>query len=158
VTSERPADDVAAGVIRVTIDGQEFVLPVLRIKAEREWKAGLREMFGRQLAGQDGETVGLERLGEFSNLAVDTALDLVASYDRSGIFGGRDWLEEHAYQAELFAVLREIWAVVFLPLAQAGQQLPALAGGTADGSSIASSSTNGRSPIGASIPTDSSGG
>jgi hypothetical protein len=157
VTSERPADDVAAGIIRVTIDGQEFALPVLRIKAEREWKAGLREMFGRQLGQEDGQPVGLERLGEFSNLAVDTALDLVASYDRSKVFGGREWLEEHAYQRELFMVLREIWAVVFLPLAQAGQQLPALAGGL-DTASTGSSSTNGHSPIGVSTPTDSSAG
>jgi hypothetical protein len=158
-SAARPAEDVAAGILRVTINGAEKLLPVLRIRAEREWKAGLRDVFSRKLPDlEDGKPVGLERLGEFSNLTVDAVLDVVVSYDTTNALGGRDYLEEHALQAELMTVLRLIWAVVF-PFTQAPPLTGPAAGAPAPAEpSTESSSTNGPSPAGASIPTDSSGG
>lgn len=154
--AKRSAEDVAAGVLRVTIDGGEKILPILRIRAEREWKTGLREVFSRKLPDIDEDKpVGVERIGEFSNLTVDAILDVVTSYDTSGALGGREFLEEHALQSELVEILRLIWSVVF-PFTQA----PPLTGaiGVPTEASTGSSSTNGHSPTGASTPTDSSAG
>jgi hypothetical protein len=155
--SKRPSEDVAAGVLRVTIDGHEKVLPLLRIRAEREWKAGLREIFSRKLPDIDEDKpVGVERIGEFSNLTVDAILDVVTSYDRGNALGGREFLEEHALQSELLAILRQLWSVVF-PFTQA-PPLTGPANGAPTEASTGSSSTNGHSPTGDSIPSDSSGG
>jgi hypothetical protein len=154
---KRTAEDVAGGILRVTIDGNEKILPILRIRAEREWKAGLRQVFSRKLPDIDEDKpVGVERIGEFSNLTVDAILDVVTAYDTTNALGGREYLEDHALQAELTEVLRLIWAVVFPftkapPLTGPANGVPAPAE-----SSTGSSSTSGRSPTGASTPTDSS--
>jgi hypothetical protein len=152
--AKRSAEDVAAGVLRVTIDGHEKILPILRIRAERNWKAGLREVFSRKLPDIDEDKpVGVERIGEFSNLTVDAILDVVTSYDTSNALGGREYLEEHALQSELVDVLRLIWSVVF-PFTQA-PPLIGPANGVAAEASTGSSSTNGHSPAGDSTPAPS---
>ena len=105
----RPAGDILSRSVRITLDGIEYVLPVLRIAGNRRWKAQL-----------DAATVGLvdslegsgDDVGAILALLAsqtDTLLDLLISYDTTGVLPSREAIEETAYEDELLLAVRGVW-------------------------------------------------
>lgn len=107
----RSEEDVVAGVLRIAIGGTVKPVPVLRIKAAREWKATLATTLTKEIGELDVDS--LETLGAVGNLAGDRLLDLVVAYDTSAALGGRDWIEEHADDAQVYAAFRAMLDVSF---------------------------------------------
>lgn len=107
----RTAEDVLGAILPVTIGGQPRVLPVLPIGACRVWRSGLASAvdqgIGKMSLGDlaDG--------GEVLNAIGDQVLDLVIAYDTSAALGGREYLESHATDAELYAIFRRMLEVSF---------------------------------------------
>lgn len=140
MTQERPEDDRAAGVLRLTLGGTPVELPVLRIRQSRLWREQLRAT-----DIEDGEDV--ER-------PIQVMLDLVAAYDVTGLLGGRDAIEDRATDAEVYAAFQQMLAASFPfvetpPLTEAFGRLVVAA------FYRRAKPTNGRLPTGASAPTRS---
>jgi hypothetical protein len=99
---DRTPEDRVLGILRITVGSVEKEVPTLPLRPAREWQRLVTAESGgfglpplRDWANDD--------VGRFSNLTVDKLLDLVIAYDRSGALGGRDWLEENADPAQLYA-------------------------------------------------------
>lgn len=149
----RSPEDVLAGVIRVAVGGQEKLLPTLSIRGTREWQAAVAAMPGRfNPADPEAWTTG--EASEFSGLTLDVVLDIIVLYDRASALGGREWLEDHADPAQLYAALAAISEVAF-PFADNTRVLLAALVATAVVGSSPPSSTSGPSPIGTSRPARS---
>ena len=158
----RSEEDVLAGVLRVTVGSVEKTLSVRRIRAARDWKKSL----ARNLVGGIGR-IDVRSLADGGDVAAafgDRVLDLVVEYDSAAELGGREWLEDHATDEEIYAIFRSILEVSFpftRDLRTAVAELRAL--GLADllsaglaaeeavGGSPSESSTPGRSAIGDSV-------
>ena len=147
----RSNEDVLAGILRIPVGGVEKQIPTLPIKASREWQSLLADKlggFGMALASDQS----LASISAFASLSLDTILDLVVAYDRTGALGGREWLEENADAAQLYAALRSMGEVAF-PFVNDVRSLLAMLPGLLAQAAVGSnspSSTNGRSPTGAS--------
>ena len=145
----RTDEDILAGVLRVPVGGVEKLVPTLPIRATREWQALLSEKlggFGVVMAAEQSP----DTLAAFGSLSLDTILDLVLAYDRSGALGGRDWIEEHADPAQLYGAVRQMAEVAFPFVSDLQTVLRVLPGLLLGAKSSTPNSTNGRSPTGVS--------
>jgi hypothetical protein len=149
----RSPEDVLAGVIRIAVGGQEKLLPTLSIRGTRDWQAAIAAIPGRFNPG-DPEAWTATEASEFSGLTLDVILDIITLYDRNGALGGRDWLEEHADPAQLYAALAAISEVAF-PFADNTRLLLAALVAKAVVGSPPPNSTSGPSPTGTSRPARS---
>ena len=146
----RSPEDVLAGVLRIAVGGVERIVPTLPLRATREWQAKLA-------AGPSGFSVPVTEddwtaanVSEFAGLTLDTVLDMVVAYDRTGALGGREWLDENADPAQLYAAAEQMAEVAYPFADNVRLLLAALVVRTVVGSPSLKS-TNGRSPTGASI-------
>ena len=151
----RSPEDILAGVLRIAVGGVEKQVPTLPIAANREWQERLSSGPGafKMPVKDDDWTAAM--VAEFTGLSTDALLDAVVAYDETGALGGRDWLEQHADPAQLYAALTQMAEVAFpfatnLPMLLAAFVLRQVVG------SPAKSSTNGHSPRGGSIRARSS--
>ena len=168
----RTTEEIAGGFIRARVGGTTRDLPTLKIRAAREWRLGFVEALGSVSptmlsldldALQVDGIAAMTGLAPLAQLAGDRILELVVAYDPSAALGGRDWLEEHADDADLYALLRVILGVVFpfvTDLRSGLAQLMALWQSAARtnpdlGRSIVSSFTNGLPAITPSAPPPS---
>jgi hypothetical protein len=146
MTDSRSPQDVASGVLRITVGGVEKIVPTLPIRATREWQAAIADRPGRFTPGDPDDWTQAEA-ADFTALTLDVILDVVTAYDRTNALGGREWLEEHADPAQLYAAA-SLMAEVAFPFAENTRLLlAALVARTVVGSDRPSS-TNGPSAIG----------
>ena len=150
----RSPEDVLAGVLRIAVGGVEKLVPTLPIRATREWQAGLASGESR-FAPDDAVDWTADEASEFSRLTLDVILDIVVAYDRTGALGGREWLEEHADPAQLYAAAGQMADVAF-PFADDARILLAHLVVRSVVGSRPRSSTSGPSPIGGSRRASSS--
>lgn len=117
MNDNRPEADKALGVIRVTFAGEQRMLPTLKIASAREWKSRLLGAVGGNIAEfyVEGQTVGsaIKDLGSLAVIGSDLILDLVLEYDKAGALGGREWMEEHADDSEVYRLLKTMAGVHF---------------------------------------------
>ena len=118
----RTIDEIAGGYINAQVGATVKELPTLKIRAARAWRTAVVEAFGSISAttlSLDVEALrekgiaGALGLAPLAQLGSDRILDLVVAYDPGGVLGGRDWLEAHADDAELYTLFRVILGVVF---------------------------------------------
>lgn len=107
--AERPAEDILSRVVRISLAGVEYELPVLTIAGNKRWKATLDSRLTGMLNGIEGSGDDLSLVFALLNSQVDALLDLLVEYDTSGILPARDVLEETVYEHELLAAVREVW-------------------------------------------------
>lgn len=145
----RSAEDVAAGILRIAVGGQERLVPTLSIKDTREWQMGLA-------TGPSGFTVPVTEddwtaatVAEFTGLTLEAVLDVVVAYDKTGALGGREWLETHADPAQVYAAASQMAEVAFPFATDIPMVLAALVVRNVVGSA-SPSSTSGPSRTGAS--------
>lgn len=158
---DRSQEELAGGFLRVVVDGSPRNLPTLKIRAEREWKLLLAQTLGEtQLnidfaALQKGGDSTYMALAPMANLATDLAIDLLLAYDRSGVLGGRDFIEEHMDASEVYRALVKCLRVAFPFVADVRSvinELINLRGLVAVARSSNSSSMNGQAPDGVLTP------
>jgi len=154
VIPDRSAEDRVAGVIRVDVGGATKRLPTLPMTAAEAWIEGLGAQVAKlasQLAADEGDVAAV--MG-FVGGSLTAVLDAVASYDKTGALGGREWLADNADPEQLYVAFRQIVKVVF-PFVEELGGLQKLLPGLLQAASSRPGSTNGPSPAGASIPEPS---
>jgi len=116
---ERSLEDILSGRIRLVLGGQTYVVPVLSIRANREWTEGLEGELAALLdhltkAGNDSQVI-IKHL-----LTADNRLfDLLVSYDKTGVLPPREELEDLVRPHELLIAVMGIWRAAS-PLADMG--------------------------------------
>lgn len=112
----RSEADVLAGVVRMSFSGQDYALPVLKIKASREWKTKLANAMGTvQILDADQEGYTADWGALVANAASDQMVELIAAYDTTHVFGAdpNDWLENNASDKDLWLAFNEVLKATF---------------------------------------------
>ena len=143
---------VSRAGIPVVVGGREKRVPILPMGPTRRWRERLATEAGAQygqLRNLSDLTTALAAAGDLT----DKLLELVLAYDQDATLGGREWLEEHATDAEVYEAFKAIAGYVY-PFARDLARAPALlemlldAAGRA-GAAGPADSTNSPSPSGA---------
>lgn len=129
-TATRPAGDILSRVVRVQLDGKSYELPVRSIKANREWKTNLNDRLAAMIGGL--EASGDDYAALFGLIAnqIDDLVDMLVSYDTSGILPSRDAILDIEPDASLDVLnaVREVWRaanpLVATTLAAIGTPIP----------------------------------
>jgi hypothetical protein len=150
VTSRSP-EDVLAGVLRIAVGGVEKLVPTLPIKATRKWQEAIGHGPSGFTAPVSEDDWTAATVSEFTGLTIETVLDIVVAYDRTGALGGREWLLENADPAQIYAAASQMAEVAFPFATDIPMLLAALVVRSVVGS-IPPNSTNGHSPTGTSTP------
>lgn len=157
MSDERSQEELAGGFIRVVVGGSTRNLPTLKIRAEREWKLLLAQTLGEAQVGLDFEEIrkggdaAYQAMAPLANLATDLSVDLLLAYDKGGVLGGREFLEENADASEVYRALLKALKVAFpfvRDLRDAATEIRSLVGMSRLVGSDSSSSTNGPLPTG----------
>jgi hypothetical protein len=146
--AERSEEEVASGLLLVSVGGVVKSMPTLPIKHIPEWAKLLDAVTPSGIAASNPDD-GFGLIARVTNTAL---LDLVVAYDRTGALGGREWLEENADPAELKAAAVQMADNAF-PFGEAAAVIGTAVMtrvGQAAAASDPPSSTNGPSPTGAS--------
>ena len=151
--AERSEEEIASGLLQISVGGVVKSMPTLPIKYIPEWAKLLDAVTPSGIATPDPDE-GFSLIARVTNAGL---LDLVVAYDRTGALGGREWLEENADPAELKAAAVQMAGNAF-PFGEAAAVIGTMVT-TRIGQSVAPSvppnSTNGHSSTGASRPNRS---
>lgn len=114
---ERSAEDILGRTIHIVLGGTPYTLPVRSIKANREWKASLDGELAGMLTGIEAME-SMTEVAEVMNTLVreiddmvGRLIDLLVSYDTSGVLPSRDAIEEIEpdASADVLEACREVW-------------------------------------------------
>jgi hypothetical protein len=105
----RPAEDLHSRVVRIKLAGTEYALPTLPIAGNRRWKAELDGRLAGLLDGLVKSGDDIAAIFALLSTQVDDLLELLISYDTTGVLPPRERLEETVYEDELVAAVREVW-------------------------------------------------
>lgn len=137
MTPEQQAneEEVVAGLLPFTINGEKHNVPELKWRANREWQARMQTAFAALMGVPSDTPDGQRQMG-------DVERELVLAYDVTGALGDL----EDATEREVDTIYNGLVAVSF-PLAQS-QTAMMLALVRAAAVSVQESSTSGPSPTG----------
>lgn len=97
IAPSRSAEDILSRVVRVTLGGQTYELPVRSIKANREWKASLDARLSSVLAriesSDEAEDSRAALVAALSS-QVDDLIDMLLAYDTAGVLPSREAIED----------------------------------------------------------------
>ena len=107
----RPDEEVAGAYISATLGGQARSLPVLSIVRNREWK----RQFDVTIAAIGGaaKSDDFEEVVRTLSDSIDKMLELLIAYDDSGALGGREWIEKHATDGEVYDLFKKVTDAAF---------------------------------------------
>lgn len=145
MTQRTEAEIVTRAGLPVVLGGVAKRVPPLTIGANRRWKelvvATVREQTGASLASlNDWNTVAALLVG-----ATDMLLDLLLAYDETSALGGREWIEAHATDEEVYAAFKVVATAAF-PFARDAGRFPSLIAEVLK--AVPASSTSSPSPSG----------
>jgi len=107
----RPAGDILSRVVRFSIGGTQYQLPVRSIKANREWIATLNDRTAAILQGL--EEAGNDIAAMYASLSdqVGPLIEMLIAYDMSGVLPTRETIEdiEPDCSLDIVAAVREVW-------------------------------------------------
>ena len=104
----RPVEDILAERVRLLIGGEVFDLPVLTIAENRAWKERSDRELGLFIATitlTDDLSEVMERFDGYD----DTLMNLLLSYDSTGVLPPREVIEEGLTPLGLFRAVCEVW-------------------------------------------------
>jgi hypothetical protein len=101
---QRPIQDVLEGRVRITLAGTDYVLPVLTIGDNADWKASLDAELVPIVSVEDDLSTVVELLEGFSA----KLLDFIYSYDKTDVLPPRGEWERDIYPHELLRAVMEV--------------------------------------------------
>lgn len=109
---ERAPADVLAGIVRVRLGPETYILTVLPRAASRRWLESLDARFAAlavtlEQAGDDAPTILTALLAE-----TDALYDMLVSYDQDGVLPAREAIDEVATDAQILHAVLEVWRAV----------------------------------------------
>lgn len=152
--TEQTAEDRLSGILRLRFGSVETEVPALPLRPAKKWVDLLAAKLAAIGASPTGDSSALLRL---ANETVDAALDLIVAYDRDGVLGGREWLEDNATPWQIrsaLEVMREaalpfgdgVELLALMALAAKSTEPSSTSGPSDDGLPTASVSSKRRSP------------
>jgi len=121
IGNDRPAGDVLSRVVRLSLAGTEYALPVLTIGGNRRWQRQLDARLAGIMSALEAGGDDIGRVFAALNTQVDDLLTLLISYEctpRSEgqpcehtvhVLPDRQVLEDTIYEDELVAACQEVW-------------------------------------------------
>lgn len=106
---ERSAADILAGRIRVILGGLPYDLPVLPRGASKRWIESLDSQYRTLALALDVAGDDMPRILTMVGAHQDALLDMLISYDQTGVLPPRDHLDEYATDAEILRAVIEVW-------------------------------------------------
>ena len=108
----RSAADILAGVVRVSLGGRIFELPVLPRAASRAWLSNLDSRFADlatelEAAGNDTPAIMARLVAE-----ADALYDMLLSYDQHGVLPPKAEIDALATDTEILRAVLEVWRAV----------------------------------------------
>jgi hypothetical protein len=113
-TPLRPDEQVAGAFLDVRLGGQEFVVTVLPISANRTWTAHLASEIRSKL-----ETLepidSADQVAQLLAGQAETMMDLLIAYDAAGAktLPERDWIDTHATDGEVYEAMKRVTAAAY---------------------------------------------
>ena len=95
-------DRIVTRAVDVTWGGEQRVLPVLPMKPADEWRQVLIKEMG------DINDDNLDAAAAIALLG-GRMIDVMLAYDRDGLLGSREWIEEHVTDDELADAFLEVY-------------------------------------------------
>lgn len=110
-TPLRPDEEVAGGFISATLGGQAKSLPVLSVARNRKWK----QQFDATAAeiGASAESDDFEEVVRALSDSIEKMLDLLIAYDDTSSLGGREWIDQHATDREVYELFKKVTDAAF---------------------------------------------
>lgn len=106
-TPLRPDEEVAGGYISATLGGQARSLPVLPRAENREFQRVYKERVGQTIKSA-GELNDLEDVIQLMSASIDEMMEVVLIYDKTGALGGREWIDTHATDREIYELFKKV--------------------------------------------------
>lgn len=107
---KRSVEDIFAGRVRVVSGGQVYDLPVLSIRDNRAWRERLDTGITAILSNLEGAGDNIGTLLETLAGATDELLDLLTSYDKTGVLPPREDLEGEMTDVQALRAVLEVWS------------------------------------------------
>jgi len=123
----RSVEDTLAERVVLTIGGTEYVLPVLPMRASRDWEERLDGALVGLLAMVRDEGDDVAALLQALSESPWPFIDLLLEYDRTGVLPDRDTIYSVETEMGLLCATLEVWRAAH-PLADIGIELFAMAG------------------------------
>jgi hypothetical protein len=108
IIGSRSVEAILAGHCRVVLGGQEYLLPDLPNRANREWLASFSGDLGGLMSSLDANQDNVTAILAALTSASDQVLDLLMSYDRTGVLA-REWVDENATPREIVYAVMGVW-------------------------------------------------
>lgn len=105
----RSAADILAGRIRLVLGGTGYELPVLPRRASREWLAALDGRFAHLARELDQAADDAPRILGLLAGQSGVLLEMLRSYDTSGILPAAEYLDDYASDSEILVAMVEVW-------------------------------------------------
>ena len=106
----RTDEEKLRGIVPVRWAGAILEVPTLKRGPSRAWK----ESLGRaMLAVGEVSLTSVDGLAKAGNLAGDTMLSLVREYDRGGVLGTEEWIDENVDDSEVYEAFRSLLEVAY---------------------------------------------
>jgi hypothetical protein len=103
---DRSDEDIAAGVIRLSLGGQDYILPTLKWADSEVWQADLQKRL-MELTGRDHPDI--DAAIESLSGALNVMVDLVSDYDRTHVLGkDADDLKRTLDRAQMYETFKAI--------------------------------------------------
>lgn len=137
-------DILARAGVPLVIGGETRLVTPLTIAQNREWKRLLAD----KIAGLDIGSSWASFLLRLSTLT-DDQVELLVAYDRHNALGGREWIEAHATDTEVWDALKEVLELAYPQLRELkklpiGEMIPSIVR-LVTGQSMSSASPSGDS-------------
>ena len=141
MVAERTEAAAFAGTISGKIGGLPVTVPVLRIRHAEAWRKTLEET-AKGVGGQLFE--GLAGVVEMTSEMMNAVITLVVAYDREGVLGGIDRIQDMAYDQEVWDLFKEMVDASY-PFVDDLNRMKLLLGMVTSGQSMNGRSKNGDS-------------
>jgi hypothetical protein len=103
--SERSAEDILSGRLRLQLAKQWYILPVLTVGQNADWLDELEEVFAPLFTTPDDDLAGIVQILQDAD---DRLLDFVYSYDKSGVLPPQETIARDVYPHEVLKAVMEV--------------------------------------------------
>jgi hypothetical protein len=122
-----PAEEeaiLARSGIRIVLGGHVKLVVPLTLDQNREWKKGLGEIIGVVFGSLGASASDWTELVATVAAMSDKHVDLLIAYDQAGSLGGREWINAHATEREIWDGLKAVLDEAFPHLAELLRKVP----------------------------------
>lgn len=93
--------------LEIVLGGEAYRLPVLSMRQNREWLAQFSTGLTSIVDGI-GEPKTLDEVAASIAGYAERFMDMLIAYDRTGVLPGREWIDDHATDGEVYTAIQKV--------------------------------------------------